>query len=548
MFISMVLRMEYSPCRDLSKLYQQGLNACVNNNWILVTNEYLQYHYEEMQDSISDRLMNEFELQKISQKEFNDIEKYYIPDNLFISKEKELGSRTEMLSYLSNSSFPELERCLNDILYQIERKHPNDKIEGVLFSGETFYSIRDVFEKRNIQLYPYLFSAIKKAHGYRQSLYYTGINGFLYNNAKSCEKRFEKYLQCKDANLPIFTNKEILAILGKDRTMPLLQLINHAPQYEMGICTELRAIIPSISNYNLYTDDDLFEECNKLYQPTQITTRSHAVQLDQRHLKRDEIHNDAAPFILSCRRLTSVSSQISLKVLLWKRTAVMKKPTMAFSFLCTNDYTSKEVADIVGLNYYVFCYLVPNDLMFSDTYWKWRITNPTESEIYRKHLDYYMEKLNLPKSILTENDETVRLRQILESRNCDSEVVNDVIEDNQDFDVDYYAASSKFMVNGKPHWRLNKRTEDGKLKCTMRLSATETNEFEFYPLDDVAGFSVLKSVMVNGNELQLTDEQKGYKFMKKVSGHYTFTIANTKDLNTEIVWKYKRVFDYLNSL
>ena len=547
MFVSMVIRMEYSPCMDLCKLYQQGLNACIDNNWTLITNEYLQYHHEEMQNGISDRLMNEFELKKITQKEFQDIEKYFIPDKLFTSKEKELGSRTEMLSYLSNSSFPELEICLNNIFSQIENKHPNEKIEGVFFAGETFNSIRTICEKKNIPLYPYLFSAIKKAHGYRQSLYYTGINGFLYNNAKSCNKIFEKYLQCQDAKLPIFSNKEILAILGKDRTMPLLQLINHRPQYEMGICTELRAIIPSISNYNMYTDDDLFEECNKLYQSTQLTTRSHAVQLDQRHLRRDEIHNDAASFILSCKRLTSVSSQISLKVLLWKRTAVMKKPTMAFSFLCTNDYASIEIADLAGLNYYVFCYLVPNDLMFSDSYWKWRMTNPAETEIYKKHLDFYIEKLNLPKTILTEKDETVRLRQILESRNCDDEVINDVIEDNQDFDVDYYAASSKFMVNGKPHWRLNKKTEDGTLKCTMHLPEIDVNSIEFYPLDDVAGFAKLESVKVNGKPQPLTDEQRSYKFMKKVAGHYTFQIEKNNDLKIEIVWKYQKVFDYLNA-
>ena len=547
MFVTIAIRMEYSPIQALSKLYQQSLNACVNNNWILVSNEYLQYHYEEMQDSISDRLMNEFELKKITQKEYQNIEKYFIPDRLFTSKEKELGSRTEMLDYLSKSSFLELERCLNDIFSQIEKKHSNEKIDGVFFAGETFYSVRFICEKKNIPLFPYLFSAIKKAHGYRQSLYYTGINGFLFNNAKTCDERYEKYLQCKDSKLPIFSNKEILAILGKERTMPLLQLINHTPQYEMGICTELRAIIPSISNFNMYTDDDLFEECNKLYQPTQLTTRSHAVQLDQRHLRRDEIHNDAAPFILSCKRLTSVSSQISLKVLLWKRTAVMKKPTMAFSFLCTKDYASSEIADLAGLNYYVFCYLIPNDLMFSDSYWEWRMTNPTESEIYKKHLDFYIEKLNLPKTILTEKDETARLRQILKSRNCDEEVINDVIEDNQDFDVDYYAASSKFMVNGKPHWRLNKKTEVGCLKCTMRLSGIEADSFEFYPLDDVAGFAKLENVKVNGKAFPLTAKQKDYKFMKKVAGHYTFQIEKNNDLNIEIVWKYQKVFDYLNA-
>ncbi len=546
MFVSIVFNTEYNHISYRIRWYLKNLLHCKENGWALISHEYIKNNFKLLQDAVDERFFSDFEMRRFSLDEVKDVEQYFVPDKIFEDKEKACGSRTEMLMTTAEGEFKELESFFRTTLSIIRDNHKGEKIEGVLCSLECFGCIRKVCKEENIPLFSYSFSAIRKPHGYRQTLYFVHPDGVFWES-HDAEDKYGKFLS-DHADFPIFSNEEILAIIGKDRNLPLLQLINHQPDCEIARCNELHAIMPHNFESTKYVDDDLMYEGDKLFGRDNARVRTHAMQLVYKHLDNNEIHNDPASFILGCKRLVAIQSQIMLKALLWKRPVISPKYTMDFSFMCNTDYMSLDIADIKALNYYIFCYLIPGDLMFSDSYWKWRMTNPTETEIYKKHLVFYIEKLNLPKSILTEIEEADRLRQILESRNCDDEVINDVIEDNQDFDVDYFAASSKFMLGGKPHWRLNKKTEAGSLKCTMRLSGTEADSFEFYPLDDVAGFAKLEIVKVNGKVFPLTWEQRGYKFMKKVTGHYTFPIEKNNCLNIEIVWKYQKVFDYLNAL
>ena len=547
MFISIVFNTEYNHISYRIRWYLKNLLHCKENRWVLISHEYIKNNFKLLQDAVDERFFCDFEMRRFTLDEVREVEQYFVPDRIFEDKEKECGSRTEMLMTTAEGEFKELEIFFRKTLNTIRENHIGEKIEGVLCSLECFGCIRKVCKEENIPLYSYSFSAIRKPHGYRKTLYFAHPDGVFWES-RDAENRFRKYLNDIDDKFPIFSNHEILAIIGKERNLPLLQLINHQPDCELARCNELHAIMPHNFESIKYVDDDLMYEGDKVFGRDISRVRTHAMQLVYKHLSNFEIHNDPASFILSCKRLVAIQSQIMLKALLWKRSVISPKYTMDFSFICNSDFLSTRFADIKALNYYLFCYLIPGDLMFSDSYWKWRLTNPTEAEIYKKHLDFYVERLNLPKSILTEKDKAMRFRQILESRNCDEEVINDVISDNQDFDVDYYAASSKFVVDGKPHWRLNKKTEDGNLKCTMYLHGIKVDTFEFYPLDDVAGFSKIISVEVNGTELPLSLKNSDYRYMKKVMGHYSFPIVNNnrRDLHIEIVWQYKKVFDYLN--
>ena len=548
MFISIVIRSEYSPYSYRANFYQQCLNACLDNKWILITNEYMKYHHQEMQDGIADRFLKEFNMRKITSEEFDSIEQYYIPDSLFEEKEKEYRSRTNVLSFFAKDSYPELEACLESIIKDIQQKHPDETIDGAFHCAEAFQPLRNAFHKHNIPLIPYLFSSIKQPHGYRETLYYANTDGFLYSAAES-EARYEKFKK-ENANFPLFGHRELIAMIGKQRTLPLIQLIHHAPSSEMGLCGECNAIIPAYYEYNPYTDDDMVSECKELYKPSQMVFRPHAFYLDQIMMSRDELHNDPAAFILGCKRVAASRSWIILKSLLWGRPSIMKMNTCAFSFMCERDYSSLETVNLHALNHFIFCYLVPEPFMFSDEYWKWRMTNPSETEIYQKHLDYYMKTLKLPELILTETSEEVRLKAILESRGCDAEVVADVIGDKQNFDIDYYAASSRFEFGGHQYWRLNKKLEDGKLKCSIMLNPKEVQSgVDFFALDDVAGFARIEKVTVNGVEKDLAENYFEFKFMPKVRGHYHFDLStNEADIiKLEIVWEYKKVFDLLNA-
>lgn len=543
MYIAIVLNTEYSNIALRSRWYLKNLLHCKENGWILITHEYLWNHFEEIQKDISPRLFNDFEMCSFTSKEVSDVEQYFIPDELFDQIEEDCGSRTEMLYRLSASSDEHLESIFQNIINTIRQKHPEENIEGALYSLETWEPIRRVFAKNNIPLIPYSFSALRKPHGYRQTLFHANVNTYLHTSQEA-ERRYSQYLS-EDACSPVFSHRELIAILGKERTLPLIPLMNAEPKYEMGICTECFSITPQFFIHNKTTDDDIRYECEKLYDKSQITVRNHARQVDNMHLDRSTTHNDPAAWILSCRRLTAARSQIGLKILLWGRTAVIKPDTLGFSFLCEKDYASTNKVDLRALNYYLFCYLIPNDLMFSGEYWQWRMTNPTETEIYKRHLDFYIEKLNLPESILTEQEEPTRFKSLLQSRGCDEELINILLEDKHDFDVDYNTASSRIVVNGKSYWRLNK-IENGVRCFHIELNESADN-IDFYPLDDVAGCARLVSVSVNGKPVDVSN-LTDFRYMPKVSGHYSLPILPTADKTIiDIVWDYQSNNEFLNA-
>lgn len=542
MFISVVLNTEYMDIASRSKWYLKNLLHCKENGWILITHEYLWKHFEEIQQDITPRLFNDFEMRPFTAEEVKDVEQYFIPDELFEKIQKQAGSRTEFLFEMTGGGNHELETVFQGILDAIKKSHPNEPIDGIFHCLEGFKPLRNVAKANGIPIISYVFSAFRKPHGYRQTLYHANVNTHLHTSDEA-ECRYKRYIS-EQTLLSVFSHRELIAILGKERTLPLIPLMNAEPSFEIGICTECFSVIPQFFVYDKTTDDDVRFECEKIYDKSQITVRNHSLQVDYMQLDRTTVHNDPAAWMLSCRRLTAARSQIGLKFLLWNRTAVIKPDTLGFSFMCEKDYKSTNKVNIQAFNYYIFGYLIPNDLMFSDEYWKWRMTNPSETEIYQRHLNFYIEKLNLPQSILTEKDEPTRFKSILESRGCDEELINILLEDKQDFDIDYNTASSRIVVNGKSYWRLNK-IENGVRHFHVELDTT-ADSIDFYPLDDVAGCAKLVSVKVNGNPLEIS-QYEDFKFMPKVTGHYSLQISNNDNkLSIDIEWDYMSNNDFLN--
>lgn len=543
MFISIILNTEYMDIASRSKLYLKNLLHCKENGWILITHEYMRTHWQQLQEEITPSLFASWEMKPFTAEDVRDVEQYFIPDNLFDTIEKQYGSRTEMLYQLSSTSNVLIEEVFQNIINEIQFKHPNEKIDGIFHSLEAWQFLRDISQKHNIPLISYSFSAIRKPHGYRQTLYHVNRKGYLHTSQES-ESRYFQFCD-ENQSFPIFTNRELIALFGKERTLPLIQLINHQPHYEMGICTECFSVIPQFFMHNKTTDDDVRFECEKLYDKSQIVVRNHSLQVDYMQLDRSLVHNDPAAWILSCNRLASARSQIMLKPLLWNRTAVVCSNTLGFSFICAKDYSSIDKVDLKALNWYMFGYLIPNDLMFSDEYWKWRMSSPSETKIYQQHLEYIIEKLNLSKSLLIEQDEQKRFRSILESRECNQELINILLDDNQDFEIDYNTASSRIVINGRSYWRLNKM-EKGIRHFHIELDESG-DTIEFYPLDDMAGCTKLTSVSINGKLLDIT-QFADYKYMPKISGHYALPFPLTAGKTIiDIAWDYQSNSDFLNA-
>lgn len=552
MFLYCLLNTEYLEDISRKPWYLHFLYLCKKNNDILISHEYMQMHQKEIfGNSLYPKFFSDWEMEPFTYEEVKDVEQYYIPDRIFTQSEINNGSRTEMLLEFFLQRNYEFENCLNEIIDAIKKKHPGEKIEGMFNAFEGYKSQFEVCARNNIPFIPISFSAIRQYHGYRQSMYRVSINSPL-NCTDYAQKRYEKFLAEKDSSLPVFSNREIIAMLGKERTLQFIQVMNHEPQYEIGICGEGCPFLPNFFDKAKYVDDDIFYECYRLYGKDQIKVRSHNLLLQRLQVDRSTSRGDAASYILSCRRVASVRSEISMKPLLWKRTSVMKKNTLLFSYMCENDYTSTDLVNLQALNHYVFAVLVPIGLLFSRDYLRWRLNdNPTETEIYKCHLQYYVKRLNLHKELLEGEDEPIRFRRLLEDRGCDTELISILLEDNQDYEVNYDVLASRIVVDGKPHWRINK-VEGGELHTHCEINVNKAACVEFCPTDDLAGSTKLNRVVVNGKEIDkkyIAGWSKDYMYMPKGHGYYVVALKDV-DIEQQLVidfyWQYETVQSFLD--
>ena len=551
MFVTVVFNVEYMDITSRKMWYLKNLLHCKDNGWIMITHDYIRKHFEELQDSITDRFIDQFEMRRFTLEEVKDVEQYFVPDEIFDGLEKEKGSRTEMLFDLNTKTNPKLDECLQQIFVKIKERHPDERIKGIFHCIESFESLRKIASDYKCPLINYSFSAFRKVHGYRQTLYFANNDRFW--NAQECKKRYQQYCKENNTSLPIFTNEELITIIGKEHTLPLIKLINSKPKYEMGVCCECFSLVPPVFAVKPYTDDDIFYECKRLFGSEKLKVRSHAAHLNDIQVDRSEVHNDPVSTILSCKRVTAVQSQILLKSLLWNRTTVLKTNSLPFSYLCSDSYTSDKSIDIKGLNYFIIGYLIPSDLMFSDEYWKWRLTSPTETEIYQRHLDFLLSTLGIDKAKVLSLEGKKRFKYLLEARGCDRQLIENLLSDDIISNINWDVVSSQFDVVStdgiKTYWRIDTENEDNSLTSKLSVDGDGITAIKFYPLYDVAGFARLISVKVNGKSVKLDSSMTSFKYLPKNKGCFELPFNNHDGgrLAIECNWEYMKVNEYLNS-
>ena len=541
MFVSVILNSEYFDYASRSKWYLKHLLLCKDNGGVMITHEYLYKNLMKLQSEITESLFASWEMRPFTMEEIKTVKQYEIPDEVFDDLETSLGGRSEMLNSLFSKRNSTIESYFEKIVNQISDDHPGEKIEFVLHPLDAFFSVKEVFSNHKIPIISFSFSAIRKPHGYRETLFVTTINGDLLCSDE-CEKRYELFKK-ENTVFPVFDHRELITLIGKTRTLPLLQLINTEPKYEICVCGECFRTQPQLLAHNIHTtDDDLYYECAKLYDKGHIITRQHSLLMDQIKVNRDEVRNDPAAFLLSSKRTVAVCSQIMLKVLLWNRTAIMPRKTVPFGFLCETAYDSEQKVDINGLNYYLFGYLVPSTLVYDVSYWRWRLTFPSEAELYERHLSFLLDEFGVDKDTIMNLRGIERLHYLLECRGCDVQLTDSILSDATIDRINWDVALSRFDVvsNGdvSSYWRLDKENNDNSLTSVLSVKVI-----------DVAGFARLLSVKLNGVSIQIDKSYAKFKYMKKLRGYYSFNLQEkyTGLLTIECTWQYKKIFDNLNS-
>lgn len=536
MFISVILDSEYMGSGERIKWFIKNLSHALDNDYLIITHEYLKTNFEKLTNNCAERFYDEFEMRHISKDELEKIDICYIPDAFFDDLYEKSGTRSKMILELTNNRFEELEKFIIDVIDRNITKRDNTNVEGIFNCLHCFKSINILGEYYNCPIIPYVFSAIRKVHGYQQTLYMANLSNDLMNN-REIESLYQSFTP-EDLGMDLLSNDEILCLIGKERNLPLLPLLNAEGIFEMGVAKEGYQITPQSYYVNGATDDDIYYESKKYYSSEQIISRLHPMQMDQFGLGRKNMRNDPITFILSCKRVATIQSQMIVKAMLWNRVPCVLSRALPYSFLFTNDFTENTKVSEKDLNFIIFCYFIPDSCMFSAEYWRWRKTFPSANEIMQRHLAEIIENLGYDKDILlcTEN----RMLRILNARGCDNCFMENILNKNIPENYDYKFLASKlriyykdgmfkdiFCMNETDHKRIISRFKYSNVK--------EIDYCVFYPLDDIAGkVKVISAEVANGKLSYCFNDE--YRYYNKNQSDIKVNIELHNSDNFEIIF------------
>ena len=543
MIVTLIFDNNYMGMKERIKWYLKSLFEAKNNKCFIITHEYLHKRYDELQGNVPERFFEEFEMERLSRDEYDAISKGVVPDEIFIEHKKIMGSRTQQLFDLFENRNRKVEECVTELIERELKRRGDHRIEALFCCTATYKSFWYLGEYYQCPVITYTFSAIRKMHGYQQTLYTAYPDRSLFSG-EWIKENFEQYKKEENKKI-VLSKRELLGLFGKKHNLPLLKLLNWKPHYELGICTFPNGFEPSSFLERRYTDDDLLYDAKEIFDSSEIRFRAHPLQYDYLGVSRENLKNDPATFILGCKRIAAVQSQILLKAALWNRCVYMNKDLLSLKFLCTDSLLDNTPCDVEKLNYYIFVFLVPSKLMYDTDYWRWRLTYPSETEIFHKHWSYYKKYFDLDESVMNDRTEKERFRYLLEKRNCESNLIQDLLDDNMEFDVDDSALLSKCSVyygDVLVHelFCLNK-LENGRICSNFQLLRGEldkpVNKIRFYPFIDIGGSAAIEKLNIN-DQLEIEGKWTS-RFYPKNEGYELFSLEkNLCDyINISIMWK-----------
>ena len=539
MFVSIILDTEYMGMGERLKWFLKNISHAKEMDALIITHEYLDTNYQELAEKCGGRFYHDFEMDKLDDETYRSACKGFIPDRIFADIESEHETRTKAIMFLAKNRCLELERCMIGIIDDELKRRKDMRIEGIFNCCECFESIRSLGRHYGCPVIPYVFSAIRKVHGYRQTLYTVNLSGRLYTDAQSRE-RFQDFLKIEDIN--IYSYRELLALFGKDHNIPLIKYLDNIPEYEAGICGEAYHLNPNSFMEFQTTDDDLYYECQRYFPNEKVITRSHPLAFSRMGVSREYIKNDPLSFILSCKRIMSTQSQILLKAMLWKRAVYMKGNTLAFSFLCSKEMRNEEPVDLAGLNFFLLSYLVPDKLMFNAGYWRWRLEKPGEKEIYDKHMRFYFDQFHLDADVMRCGEEEKRFVYLLKCRHCDEEIIEDLLDKRDAGYINYGAALSKIDIwdreGGKISMYRRNEFNERNIHSVYKADLLHAEKIRFYPFIDVAGNARISEMMINGKCVMRQEE---FSHFPKNDGFIEWTNTGHTNSAAEIafIWQTK---------
>lgn len=336
---------------------------------------------------------------------------YPIPEKLERKYVERFPSEREAWIELLSSEQKEYTEFLRDTLEKMRfdlHQYPN-----VILTFSHCISLSKVCKEKKIPVYELEYSPIRFTNYACTLGFMTEENKFSY---RETAKRYESFCKEKKYESAItFTRKELMALVFLEKNIHLLEEYNKQPEYEVGV-----ALGPRDDCYREVWGgceiEELLEKCREIYNDS-ILIRAHPRDRESvEEFGFDIDHSDnSLEFVLRCKKIVTISSNVAFEGM-WLGRPSYVIGDLPFSFQALRDirFDDDMVCDAEFINFMFFCCFTPFHLMHDANYIQWRLTKPSELQIYQYHLEEILKELNIPFSVVEE--QTGRLNRILEAR------------------------------------------------------------------------------------------------------------------------------------
>ena len=326
---------------------------------------------------------------------------YKIDPEIFRPLNEELLTANQVWRSLILKPYSQLVEILDEHISNITKNHKIDAIVTLCNCA----SLTSVAKKHNISIIHIELGALR-APNYINTGYFdfSGVNA----NAES-EKRYLKFKEeIKSNNNLKFLSKENLLKFIKEKSSKnekkhsLLKKVKRKikakinqktdNEFNIGLPLQVEDDSNMLAYSNGFNNFELLSYANKFYNKDQILIRKHPSGHANYRVKNEDKSIFPYDFIKRCKSIVTINSSMGLESLLHdKETWIMGKNPFNFCASQNSDLSNyQEAEDITEkLNFAIFGYLVPFDIFLTPEYIKFRLSNPSEIEIYQKHFNYW---------------------------------------------------------------------------------------------------------------------------------------------------------------
>jgi len=330
------------------------------------------------------------------------IRKYHIPDRLTDQIIKEKGCISNAYAFLLSQPYQPLMDMLEAYIQDI-RKHYSEPIEA--------FAVLQHSPSLSMAAARHGIPVIHQELGPLRWFDYITTDFWDLNDlygGNTIAERYQKFCnEIRSERVPVFTGKELLSIfLLKDRLSVLDRVHAPIPNQKIGIALG-NVMDPINSSRTRFNDLELLYRMEKKYGAEHLLLRKHpgdpyGAQYPRYSACMQEQGKSPIDFILDSKVVASIGSNVAMEAMFYGRKAYVFAQSPSYYAAANRFDEEPACADDVYLSFFALGYLIPHEMMTDTEYIRWRLSNPSEIEIYSRHLNFYLEKKGIPSSAIDE--------------------------------------------------------------------------------------------------------------------------------------------------